>query len=252
MQEYNTISEKIAYITINPSGKFVKSAQIGFRDVGIFPRFLIHVNPKGRLIKEFKKYRFAIFSRFLLPKFRQHAGNNKSFSDEVINIEIPIKKVVPSLNSDETLQFLKENNIKYLINCGAGIFRKKILSLEGLHIINAHAGKLPDYRNMNVVEWALLNNEPVIGTVHLIDSGIDTGPILIEEPLDISGNKNLYAAREAAFDQVIRLIGKTVLLFESGKISPKKQPIEGKRWYIMHDFFKSKLNNKLSKFDTHL
>jgi phosphoribosylglycinamide formyltransferase-1 len=247
MQTNNSLSDRIAYITINPSGKFLKSAQIGFKDVGLFPKFIIHVNPKGRIKKEFKKYRFAILTRFLLPKFQQHAGNNKSFSDEIIDINIPIRKSVSTLNSEETIQFIKDNNIKYLINCGAGIFRKSITDIDGLFIFNAHAGKLPEYRNMNVVEWALLNNDAVIGTVHLIDSGIDTGPILHEELLDLTGKNNIIDARETAFDQVIRLVGKTILLFENGKISSQKQPKDGKKWYVMHDFFRSKLNNKLNK-----
>lgn len=247
MQTNNSLSEKIAYITINPSGKFLRSAQVGFKEVGLFPKFLIHVNPKGRIKKEFKKYRLAIFTRFLLPKFQQHSGNNTSFSDDVVEISIPQKKIVSNLNSDETLKFIRDNNIKYLINCGAGIFRKKITDIEGLFILNAHAGSLPNYRNMNVVEWALLNGDPVIGTVHLIDSGIDTGPILFEEQLDLSGKYNLIDARETAFDKVIRLVGKTVLFLENGNITPRNQPVVGKKWYLMHDLFKSRLNEKLSK-----
>lgn len=45
-------------------------------------------------------------------------------------------------------------------------------------IINIHPGKLPDYRGVQPVFWTLLKNEEEIGlSVHLIDAGIDTGPI---------------------------------------------------------------------------
>jgi len=45
-------------------------------------------------------------------------------------------------------------------------------------IINIHPGKLPDYRGVQPVFWTLLKNEKEIGlSVHLIDEGIDTGPI---------------------------------------------------------------------------
>ncbi|MDP3442308.1 MAG: formyltransferase family protein, partial [Ignavibacteria bacterium] len=246
MLNKNRLSEQIAYISINPSGKFMKSAQVGFDKVGLRPKFLIYVSPGGRIKKEFKKYRLGLFTQFLFPKFKQHFGNKQGFSSEVINIPIMVTHKVASLNSDETLKFIADNKIKYLINCGAGIFRKKITSIEGIYIINAHAGKLPEYRNMNVVEWAMLNGEPAIGTIHLIDSGIDTGPILYEEELQINGADNLVSARETAFDQVIQLAGKTVLAHAEGKLNPQSQPKKGKKWYTMHPFFKDKLNRKLA------
>jgi methionyl-tRNA formyltransferase len=250
MLSKDELSKQIAYISINPYGKFVKSAQVGFKEVGVFPQYMIHVNPGKRIKKEFKKYRLGLFSNFLIPKFKQHFGNKKSFTNEVINIDIPITKKVNSLNSEETLQFIKENNIKYLINCGAGIFRKKITDIKDLYIINAHAGKLPDYRNMNVVEWAMFNNDKVIGTIHLIDSGIDTGQILLEEELDINTKSDYIVARESAFDQVIKLAGKTVLNLAEGKIKPIPQPKEGKRWYTMHPFFHHQLNQILKSRTT--
>jgi methionyl-tRNA formyltransferase len=39
---------------------------------------------------------------------------------------------------------------------------------------------VPDYRGMDVVEWPILHGEPdKVGlTVHVMDSGIDTGDIL--------------------------------------------------------------------------
>src|SRR5689334_21238254 len=38
--------------------------------------------------------------------------------------------------------------------------------------LNVHAGKLPQYRGRNVINWALINGEPEIGlTVHLVDDG---------------------------------------------------------------------------------
>lgn len=245
------LSAQIAYISINPSGKFVKSAQVGFKEVGLFPKFMIHVNPGKRIKKEFEKYRLGVFISFLFPKFMLHFGNKKSFTNEVINIDIPITKKVAALNSEETAQFIKDKNIKYLINCGAGIFRKEITNIKELYIFNAHAGKLPDYRNMNVVEWAIFNNDKVFGTIHLIDSGIDTGQIVLEKELDINFQSDYIAARESAFDQVIRLAGSAVLNLAEGKVKPRLQPREGKRWYSMHPYFQNKLNHLIRTKYTH-
>lgn len=54
--------------------------------------------------------------------------------------------------------------------------------------INVHPSKLPRYRGMAPVHWAIRNGDPEIGvTVHRLDAGVDTGPILAQVdgiPLD--------------------------------------------------------------------
>lgn len=52
--------------------------------------------------------------------------------------------------------------------------------------INVHAGMLPRYRGRNVINWAIVNGETELGiTVHIMDSGIDTGDILLQRRVPI-------------------------------------------------------------------
>ncbi|RKT20199.1 formyl transferase-like protein [Streptomyces sp. 1114.5] len=54
------------------------------------------------------------------------------------------------------------------------------------HIINCHPGRLPGYRGVRPVNWALRNREHLHGiTIHVIDAGIDSGPILAEAVFSI-------------------------------------------------------------------
>ncbi|MFJ6212679.1 formyltransferase family protein [Streptomyces sp. NPDC092296] len=53
-------------------------------------------------------------------------------------------------------------------------------------IINCHPGRLPEYRGARPVNWALRNGESVHGiTIHAIDRGIDSGPVLAEAVFSI-------------------------------------------------------------------
>lgn len=48
-------------------------------------------------------------------------------------------------------------------------------------IVNVHPGRLPQYRGARPVNWALHNEETTAGiTIHVIDEGIDSGPVLAE------------------------------------------------------------------------
>ncbi|MEU8890769.1 formyl transferase [Streptomyces sp. NPDC048442] len=59
------------------------------------------------------------------------------------------------------------------------IFRDEVLSLPRLGILNVHPGELPRYAGLFSPFWSLLEGRESIGcTVHWIDRGIDTGPVI--------------------------------------------------------------------------
>lgn len=52
---------------------------------------------------------------------------------------------------------------------------------QSVRIINCHLGRLPQYRGMRPANWALKNGELTHGvTIHEIDAGIDSGPIIAQ------------------------------------------------------------------------
>ncbi|MGW7367906.1 formyltransferase family protein [Streptomyces sp. NPDC054841] len=53
-------------------------------------------------------------------------------------------------------------------------------------IINCHPGRLPQYRGARPVNWALRNGEHLHGiTIHGIDPGVDSGPVIAEAVFSI-------------------------------------------------------------------
>ena len=60
------------------------------------------------------------------------------------------------------------------------ILREEAIAIPEKGVINLHSGILPDFRGVMATFWAMLAGETEIGTtLHwIVDSGIDTGPIL--------------------------------------------------------------------------
>lgn len=60
------------------------------------------------------------------------------------------------------------------------ILRDEAIAIPRKGVINLHSGVLPDYRGVMATFWAMLAGETEIGTtLHwIVDSGIDTGPLL--------------------------------------------------------------------------
>ncbi len=66
------------------------------------------------------------------------------------------------------------------------ILKKRLLEIPAMGAINLHASLLPRYRGAAPIQWAILNNESVTGlTVMLMNEGLDTGPILLQQELPI-------------------------------------------------------------------
>ena len=89
---------------------------------------------------------------------------------------------------------------------GTGILREPLLSVFEGRIINIHLGLSPFYRGAGTNFWPLVNREPeyVGATIHYLDAGIDTGPILAHARPHIEigdgphslGNKTIASAAE--------------------------------------------------------
>ncbi|MBI4587837.1 MAG: methionyl-tRNA formyltransferase [Candidatus Rokubacteria bacterium] len=66
------------------------------------------------------------------------------------------------------------------------ILPKAVLDVPPRGSINVHGSLLPRYRGAAPIAWALIRGETETGvTIFLMDEGMDTGPILLQEPLSI-------------------------------------------------------------------
>jgi len=66
------------------------------------------------------------------------------------------------------------------------ILPKIILDLPPRGCINVHASLLPRYRGAAPIQWAIINGESETGvTTMLMDEGMDTGAILLQDPVVI-------------------------------------------------------------------
>jgi methionyl-tRNA formyltransferase len=111
-----------------------------------------------------------------------------------------------------------------------------LLDIPGVILINAHAGRLPKYGGMNVVEWAVYNDDPIYGTVHRIERGIDTGDILQETLLTLGRPSTVADLRAVAFAAVWAMVPETLTKLAKGELSFRRQPHDLPRiqWYRMH------------------
>ncbi len=105
---------------------------------------------------------------------------------------------VPGLNDSTTLNAINDCAPEVLIYCGGGLLRSQIIEAMHGRIVNPHCGPLPQIRGMNAIEWALLLGESLCVSIHYIDIGIDTGKLIGQYPVSVSGIESVDALRSQA------------------------------------------------------
>lgn len=118
-----------------------------------------------------------------------------------------------NINSDFNLKKISDYNCDLLVSMSFNqIFRKKIIDLTPIGIINCHAGKLPFYRGRNILNWALINDEKDFGiTVHFVDEGIDTGDIVLQETFPITDNDSYKTLLNIAYSECAGILHKALI-----------------------------------------
>jgi len=101
---------------------------------------------------------------------------------------------VKSINSDEAIALLKRLEPDVVAVCGARVISERVLQSIPARFVNLHLGIAPAFRGLCTIYWALVHgNDNACGiTVHFIDKGIDTGPIL-EQKTFSPGNRDNVA-----------------------------------------------------------
>lgn len=106
--------------------------------------------------------------------------------------------VVKSINDESAVSAISASQADMLVYGGGGILRKALIESVNGQVINPHAGPLPEIRGMNAIEWATLLGERQTVTVHLIDTGIDTGRLISETPVPAQAGDDIDTLRASA------------------------------------------------------
>lgn len=142
------------------------------------------------------------------------------------------------LDYPESLARLEQLKLDVGLHKSGTIYRESTINCFRLGILNSHIGILPRYRGRCVMEWSLLQGDPVGISVFFIDSGIDTGErIVLSESVDISHCRSVAEAKQYLFDLDAVFYRRAVELLRSNAIEYQLNDNSGRRYYVMSRLF---------------
>jgi folate-dependent phosphoribosylglycinamide formyltransferase PurN len=156
----------------------------------------------------------------------------------------------PDQNSPAAILQIKQWSPDLAIFTGGNILRQEVLKLFRIGVLNSHLALLPEIRGMSSPEWSLLCGVPLGITIHLMDDGIDTGPILLRRKFIAPDECVLLVdLRNRMIAEGIDLIAETVRGLDSGAVTPIPQAEHEKdsQFFVMHDQLKALAMRRLMK-----
>ena len=96
--------------------------------------------------------------------------------------------------------WLEEHGVEFVVLAGyMHLLTPPFLRRFPGRVINVHPSLLPDFPGVHAIEDALAAGVDVTGvTVHYVDEGIDTGPVIVQEEVPVEPRESLVDRIHAA------------------------------------------------------
>jgi methionyl-tRNA formyltransferase len=127
---------------------------------------------------------------------------------------------VDNFNSAECQSLIRESRLDLLILSTDTMIRRGTFSLPRLGTLNAHPGWVPEYRGLGSLLRMLEDGMQPAISVHLIDEGVDTGPLLLRRSIEISGVPGSEAANADLHVKQAGMFAEVISMLERGEAKP--------------------------------
>lgn len=163
--------------------------------------------------------------------------------------EIPAEliKHIASVNEPETVELLRSLNPAVVVVNGTRIIAQDVFDRVQAPFANLHAGITPRYRGVHGAYWALVKRDlqNCGATVHLMDKGIDTGPVLSQARVEPGPRDNFVTYPSLQLGAVLPLL-ESILeeLIAGGRPGHTTVDAESQLW--SHPTLLEYVNNRIS------
>lgn len=186
---------------------------------------------------------------YLESALRHGDGVFRSMREVARTYEFPVV-ACSDQNSPRAVAQLKQWTPDLAIFTGGNILRDEVLKVPRLGILNSHLALLPEIRGMSSPEWSLLCGVAIGITIHFMDSGVDTGPILLHrEFAGTEGCDSLADLRNKMIAEGIELIAEAVAGLDRGMISavPQTDREKDHQFFVMHEQLRTMAARRLKE-----
>lgn len=131
----------------------------------------------------------------------------------------------PKVRDPAFVEIIRELRPDVIVVVAFGqILPKALLDIPPHGCINVHASLLPRYRGAAPLNWCIINGENETGvTTMLMDPGLDTGPMLLEQRTALDQDEDIAALHDRMAEMGAGLLLETLDRLKAGTVTPRLQ-----------------------------
>lgn len=159
----------------------------------------------------------------------KHVVNVES---ESLAIGIPVLRP-KKVRSEETVKALRSLDADYFIVANfQQLLTKELLELPKIMPLNFHPSPLPKYAGLAPFYWMIRNGETQTAiSVIKMDVGLDTGDIVMQRPVVLTGHENSIELRTRQEEQNVLMLIELIPMLVTGDFSHAPQRTESRTYF---------------------
>ena len=110
--------------------------------------------------------------------------------------------------------YIEEDRI--VLIAGAGILPEDFVCTHT--IINSHPGYIPNCRGLDAFKWAIIENEPIGVTTHLIGDFVDAGYVIERRIIPIYSSDTFHALAERVYENEVSMLVEAIEKCDKGSL----------------------------------
>lgn len=144
------------------------------------------------------------------------------------HVEVRVVEAL-DIHAPEVLERVRGFGSDLGISIGAPVLRRSLFGIPPLGTINLHCAKLPDFRGAPPGFWELWTGATQIGaTIHWMDEGLDTGPIVCQATAPIYPRDTLARVEARATELGVLMLRKALSAIAAGEAPRVEQGPSGR------------------------
>lgn len=173
----------------------------------------------------------AVFTQPDRPVGRKQLLQAPPVKQTALVHHIPVYQPEKLRKSDEAALLAELQPDLIVVAAYGQILPQSVLDIPKYGCINVHASLLPRWRGAAPIQAAILAGDTQTGiTIMMMEAGLDTGPMLRSEAVDITPTETAQTLHDKLSRLGARLLLETLDDYLHGKISPTPQPEDGVTW----------------------
>jgi phosphoribosylglycinamide formyltransferase-1 len=140
----------------------------------------------------------------------------------IANAAFPLTIHPGRLERDRAMaDWLTERDVELVVLAGyMQLLSDEFLARFPSRVINVHPALLPAFPGLGAVEQAIAYGVKVFGvTVHFVDEGVDSGPVILQRAVEVPGATDAEAVLEVLHPIELELLPEAVRLIARGAVS---------------------------------